>query len=112
VHLGCDNEAASFFARYGLADVARIADRERTIYSALGLQRATPAQLFSLRSWRQALWNGALFKHGAAWSGQNAWQMPGTFVIHRGEIVYQHRPEAIADEADFDVDQVCTLGRH
>ena len=100
VHLISDDEAARFFAPYGLADVPRFSDPDRRLYAAFDLQRGTFLQLMGPRVvWRgiQAILSG----HGLGFIRGDVRQLPGTFVVHRGQIVQAFRNQTAADRPEY-----------
>jgi hypothetical protein len=100
VHMIDDAEAERFFARYGLADVPRFSDPERALYRAFDLQRGSLWQLLGPPVW----WRGAKAFFGGHWVGQlqgDGFQMPGTFVLHKGQIVQAFRNRTSADRPDY-----------
>ena len=107
VHMGDDLLGKKFFESYGLADMPRVADPERTLYRAFKLRRGRLRQLFGIRIWRRAL-SAALRGH---WPGSlqgDSFQMPGLFLIRNGEIVRTFRYETAADRPDY-AEFVCGL---
>jgi hypothetical protein len=88
------------FGRFSLSDVDRVSDPERTLYRAFGLHQGTLRQLFGWRVW----WRGltALVKgHGTGPLKGDGLQMPGAFVVYRGEIVDSYRHRTAADRPDY-----------
>jgi peroxiredoxin len=90
-----------FLERYGVADLERVIDPEREVYTALHLKRGRLGQLFGLSSWTRGFEAGVLNKHGIGWLEGDGFQMPGTFVLHRGEIVKAFRHNNAADRVDY-----------
>jgi hypothetical protein len=111
VHLASEGDAAKFFADAGLADLARVSDPTNELYSALELRSGGPLALFGPRVWWRGFRAGAPRWLGGAGHGVgrpqgDPLQMPGTFLIHRGEIVRAHRHVDAADRPDY-----CELAR-
>jgi peroxiredoxin len=107
VHMGDDRLGKKFLESYGLADMPRVADPERTLYRAFKLRRGRLRQLFGIRVWRRAV-SAALRGH---WPGSlqgDSFQMPGLFLIRNGEIVRTLRYETAADRPDY-AEFVCGL---
>jgi hypothetical protein len=109
VHMGEDAEAAVFFAKYNLEQEWRIADPTRRLYRAFGLRKGTLSQVLGLQVFVRGLLSGALWKHGLGIPRGDAFQLPGSFLLHRGCIVRMHVPASAADEAAFEVNQMCEL---
>lgn len=114
VHMAPERAAAEkFFKKYKLLPVEHVSDPEKRFYSAFGLGRGTPAQLFGLMNWIRGFQAGVIEGHGFAYHTEDlgdGFQMPGVFVLHKGEIkhsyVHNHawdRPdyEAIVSYCDF-----------
>ena len=108
VHMGDDRLGKQFFESYGLADMPRVADPERTLYRAFKLRRGGLRQLFGIRVWRRAV-SAALRGHWPGAFQGDSFQMPGLFLIRNGEIVRTFRYETAADRPDY-AEFVCGLG--
>lgn len=108
VHMGDDASAEAFFAKYGMADVARISDPERTLYRAFELGRGSLWQLFGPRVWVRGFLAGVMAGHGVGRLKGDGFQMPGTFLVHRGRIVRAHRHKDAADRPDY-TEMACPL---
>lgn len=101
VHMASDAEAADFFASYGLAEVDRISDPRRWLYFQLGLGRASLWHLLDLRVWWRSFSAAILNRHGIGRLTDNALQMPGVFLVHRGTIVSAFVHRTPADRPDY-----------
>ena len=114
VHMARDQETAEkFFRKYKLFPIDHIPDPEKQFYQAFGLGRGTPVQLFGLMNWIRGFQAGIIEGHGAAYQNEDmrdGFQMPGVFVLHKGEIknsfIHRHawdRPdyEEIVSYCDF-----------
>lgn len=114
VHMAPEKELAEkFFRKYRLFPIDHISDPEKRFYRAFGLSRGTPAQLFGLMNWIRGVQAGIIEGHGGAIQNEemgDGFQMPGVFVLYRGEIkntfIHQHawdRPnyEAIVERCEF-----------
>lgn len=98
--MGSEEEAAAFFAKYGLGDVARVSDPEKRVYEAFGLERGSLGELFGLRVIGRAL--AALFRgHGVGKPVGDPRQMPGAFLVVEGEIVASYRHRDVAARPDY-----------
>lgn len=86
--------------RYGVADVAWIADPQRLMYRALEIGRGRFRQLFGPR----VVWSGlvaALRGHGIGRIQGDPFQMPGTAIIHRAVVLRQYVHQTAADIPDL-----------
>jgi len=100
VYLGTAEQGAERFAKYGLEDVSRIHDPKQTLYKAFDLKRASFAQVFGWKVWQrglEAFANG----HGAGMLAGDGLQMPGVFLLHRGQVLREFRHESAADRPDY-----------
>jgi peroxiredoxin len=109
VHMTSELSAAKFFGRYYLGDVSRISDPEKQLYNAFELQRGSLWQLFGPAIW----WRGAqafFGGHGAGAIEGDSFQMPGTFVVHRSQILKAFRHVSQADRPDYaNMAETCSL---
>ncbi len=99
-HMGTASEFTTFAQRYGLGEVAAVADPERRLYLGLGLKRGTFMQLFGPRVW----WRGAkafFSGHGAGKVRGDATQMPGAFLIHEGRVLRRFEHQDASDKPDY-----------
>jgi hypothetical protein len=100
VHMEAEAEAGPVIAGYGLGDVPRVSDGGRALYRALHLREARPAEILTravlvrgLEAWRAG--------HRMGWPRTNPRQMPGLFLLYRGEIADSFRHETVADRPDY-----------
>jgi peroxiredoxin len=101
VHMGPnDSLAEAFFKGYGMADVPRFSDPQQTMYRAFGLERGSLHQLFGPKVWMRGL-NATLRGHRVGKLEGDGFQMPGTFLIDRGQIVRSYRHRTAADRPDY-----------
>lgn len=101
VHMSADEAAARFFARYGLQDVQRISDPERTLHRAFGLPRGRLGDVLGPKVWWRGFQAGVLGRHGAGRLMGDAFQMPGVFLLFHGEILRSYRHQSAADRPDY-----------
>jgi peroxiredoxin len=100
VHMVSNDEAVRFFRGYGLDDVPRFSDPGRKLYQAFDLHRGNLWQLIG----PSVFWRGmkAFFSgHGAGRIRGDVAQLPGTFVLHRGQIVQAFRNKTAADRPEY-----------
>jgi len=96
VHLEQDADVAELAARYGLADVPRIADPEQRLYEAFNLRRMSPIEMLNPAVWLGGFRTAILKRHGFGRVKGDVLQMPGVFLVRDGEILagYRHRTPA------------------
>jgi hypothetical protein len=101
VHLGTDEQAAELFSKFGLGDVARFSDPKAELYAEYHLGRGGAREIFAPRVVGRAL--GALFRgHGVGKPVGDPRQMPGAFLLEKGEIKRAFRPEKVSDRPDYE----------
>lgn len=100
VHMGSNDEARAFFGRYGLDDVARVADPQRTLYRAFNLRRGTFLQLFGPRVVLRGL-AAALSGHAVGSPNADAFQLSGAFIVENGRITAGRPQRDAADRQDY-----------
>lgn len=100
VHMAEDAHAQAMFARYGLDDVSRVSDPARTLYRAFGLGEARPMEVLSphvlrrlAEAWRAGHHLGLPQRYGR--------QMPGMFLVFRGEVADGYRHRTVCDRPDY-----------
>ena len=101
VHMGSEEQAAEFFARYNMDDVPRISDPKCALYRGFGLSRGSLGALFGPKVWTRGLQAGLANKHGAGTQIGDGFQMPGVFLIFYGEVLRTFRHQSAADRPDY-----------
>ena len=100
VHMSHDPDARSLFTKYDLGSVSRIADRDQKLYRAFGLKRGNIIQLFGPKNWVRGL--SAIFTgYFQAKVDGDGYQMPGIFIIYRGEIIRSFIHKSASDRPDY-----------
>jgi hypothetical protein len=108
VHMASDRQAELVFRLYGLEDLPRFSDPDRSLYEAFGLRRVTVRELLSADLFKRGLEACIHDRHAMGIPRGDPMQMPGVFVVDRGYIrarfIHQHpwdRPDfkALVDEA-------------
>ncbi len=113
VHMAADQEIAEkFFRKYKLFPVDHIADPDKRFYRAFGLGRGTPNQLFGLMNWIRGFQAAVVEGHGAAASFDqvelgDGFQMPGVFVLYKGEIRKSFVHRYAHDRPDYE--EICQI---
>ncbi|MGC9326322.1 MAG: SelL-related redox protein [Candidatus Hinthialibacter sp.] len=101
IHMGRDDQAAGFFAKYGLDDVSRFSDPERILYRAFDLKRGSFRQLFGWKVLKRGFQAAVFEGRGVGKPVGNGFQMPGAFLLHQGEIIKEFRHQSAADRPDY-----------
>ncbi len=100
VHGGSPAEAEPWFAKYRLADAVQISDPGLDHYRAFALGRTGVEALVDPVVWAR----GAVCALSHGFGSQPAAlmrQLPGVFVLKRGEVVAEYRHRSPADRPDY-----------
>jgi hypothetical protein len=100
VHGASPDEAAPWFAKYGLADVMAISDPDLSHYQAFGLGKASAAALIAPAVWAR----GAVCALSHGFGVQPAAmlrQLPGVFLVQGDRILSEYRHRSNADRPDY-----------
>jgi hypothetical protein len=101
VHMSPGSDGAALFARYHLEDVERFSDPECRLYRAFELERGRLSQLLGPRIWWRGFLTAIVARHGFGKIRGDGFQMPGVFVIDRGQIVAAFRHKTAADRPEY-----------
>lgn len=101
VHMVDATTAAEYLARYGLGGLATVSDPRKELYRAMGLRRGTLWQLFGIKSFVRGFVAGILRGHLVGRLVGDGFQMPGVFLIDRGQVTRTYRHESAADRPDY-----------
>lgn len=111
VHMAPEGSTAEkFFKKYKLYPVDHISDPDKMFYRAFGLSRGTPQQIFGLMNWIRGFQASVLEGHGAAIQNEelgDGFQMPGVFLLHKGEIRNQFVHRNSYDRPDYE--EICQI---
>jgi len=110
-HMYPDDYAESYFAKYGLADVRRISDPDCKLYRQFGLTRGKHHQVAGPKVWWRGFQATILKRHGFGRMIGDVLQMPGAFIVHKGEIIRSFQYETSADRPDYERFASCELPR-
>lgn len=100
VHMGSEEQARPLFARHGMNELDRVSDPERELYRALGLKRGNPWQLFGPFVWFRLI-QAAIAGVKVGKQAGDAFQMPGSFLIHKGRVLRAFRHRSQASRPDY-----------
>lgn len=101
VHMSPEADAAAFFAKYELSDVARFSDPGRGLYRRFELRRGGWRQLFGLSVWMRGARAVFAEGHGVGALAGDGFQMPGAFLVLNGKIIHAYRHESAASRPDY-----------
>lgn len=101
VHMSGEEEAASFFQEYGMEDVARVSDPSGEIYGTFNLHRGNWRQLLGWKVLKRGVEAGLMQGHGLGLPAGDIRQMPGVFLIFRGELLKSFRHKSASDRPDY-----------
>lgn len=101
VHMSSQEKFSQFLKDYNLSDCPQISDPDRALYKAFNLKTGSPVELFGPKVLLRAFTDGALLKHGLGIPEGDPFQMPGTFLIHKGKIIKSFVHKSIADRPDY-----------
>ncbi len=100
VHGASADEAAPWFAKYGLNGVTTISDPTLAHYRAFGLGRTHASELINPNVWMRGA--ACAWSHGfGSQTVEMMRQLPGIFVVQRGEVVSEYRHQSPADRPDY-----------
>lgn len=102
VHMSSEQVADTYFADSSFINAEHISDPNCHMYHDFGLSKGSFSQLFGLNIWARGY---QLRKKGLKFSGKklgDSLQMPGIFVIHKGEIVDSYIHKSISDRPNYD----------
>ncbi len=100
VHMGMPDEGEELLARYQLQGVDAVSDPLRELYQAFNLKQGTFAQLFGPREFARGF-VATLKGHVAGLFQGDALQLPGAFVVSRGQVLRSFRHRSAGDRPDY-----------
>ena len=101
VHMGNEEQAQKFFAKFGLHDEHRVSDPEQKLYKTFSLQRGRLSQLFGLKFWKREMRDKIMLTHGIGKVVGDSFQLPGVFLIQHSEVLKAFRHDSVADQVDY-----------
>ena len=111
VHMSPNQVAERYFQRYHLSQAMHVSDPGCQYYRAFGLLKGNFRQLFGLQSWIRGFQAGVVEGHGVGTRQLgDGFQMPGVFVIHRGQIKESFIHKLASDRPDYlQLSRCCVL---
>lgn len=102
VHMMTDeDEAHSFFARYGLGDVTAISDPDQELYDLLGIERGKASQYMGPRVWLQGAVCTLFEGHLPGMPRGDVSQLGGVVLLEDGQVLRKHLCGTSADRPDY-----------
>jgi peroxiredoxin len=101
VYMNSDARTEAYFAKGGLAGVARICDPRRCLYRAFGLRRGSLRMLIGPKVWLRAIHAVMLRGLGLGRLRSDLFQMPGVFLLFYGEVIRSYRHQHASDRPDY-----------
>ncbi len=102
-------EGRSFLEKYNLKEAKIISDPERKLYQKFGLARGSVKQIFGKESLARSFEaNDA--GHKISKIQGDVFQMPGVFLIHKGEVIKAFRHTHVGELPDYEELSVCPIG--
>lgn len=101
VHMSAEGDAKAFLEAYGLADIETIQDPDCTLYHQFGLQKGSFRQLMGPRVLLRGLHLGIFKGNGIGPLQGDSFQMPGIFLLDKGQVVKGYRHSFASDSPDF-----------
>jgi hypothetical protein len=102
VHMMTDpDEARSFFSRYGLDDVASLADPGQELYELLGIERGKVSQYVGPRVWLQGAVCTLIQGHLPGKPQGDVSQLGGVVLLENGEVLKKQLCKTSADRPDY-----------
>jgi hypothetical protein len=94
-------EADPWFEEYGIGDLVRISDPDKTLYRQFGLEEGSLVQLAHPRVWLPWFKTAILNRRGVGSAGPNWRQLSGVFVVRSGQILAAIRHDNSAARPNY-----------
>ena len=101
VHMSDEETANEYFNEYHLAGSTHVCDPECRYYQAFGLAKGSFNQLFGLATWIRGFSAGVVAGHGIGPRLGDDTQMPGIFIVSKGEIKNSFVHKLASDRPDY-----------
>jgi peroxiredoxin len=102
VHMVDEESAHKELMKYELEDIPHISDPECILYKKIKLKTGTLNQLFGLKVWVRGVVAGMVKGHGIGKEMGDSTQMPGVFLLRKGEIIKRYIHQTAADRPDYE----------
>ena len=101
VHMSGEEEARAFFDDYGMLETDRVSDPEGKIYRTFQLRRGGVRELAGWKVIKRGFDAAVVRGHGLGLPAGDVRQMPGAFLIYRGEVLKSFRHKTAADRPNY-----------
>lgn len=101
VHMGSVDQGIQMMKSYGLEDCPVISDPQCKLFRAYQLPRGTWNQLFGLRVWIEGFKAAILKGYGFGTLVGDGFQMSGSFVVRKGQVVKTYPSKDAADSCSW-----------
>ncbi len=109
VHMVDEDVAHQELMKYDLEDIPHISDPECILYKKFKLRKGSLNQLFGLKVWFRGFTAGFVKGHGVGKEMGDGTQMPGVFLLRKGEIIKQYIHDSAADRPDYKELATCNI---
>lgn len=101
IHMSPADRAVEMAQKHGLENISWVSDPDRRLYQAFQLNRGNFQQMFGWKSWIRAAGTGLGKGIWPSWREGDGWQMPGAFLLYKGEILQSFRHTTASDRPDY-----------
>jgi hypothetical protein len=103
--MGSETKAEAFFSGYNAENFLRFSDPEKKLYQTFGLETGSFTQVLGAKSFIRGF---SAFQYGIGTPVGDVWQMPGVFIIYKGEILKSFIHEAVSDLPNYQ-EMICEI---
>ena len=101
VHMQEAAKAEEYFEKNALSPTLHIADQSCGLYERFGLLKGSFSQLFGLRTMARGFQVGMSLKQFGGAAFGDAFQMPGIFILSKGEVKAEFIHQTASDRPDY-----------
>lgn len=101
VHMDRDQTAHEFLYKYGVSDLPRVSDENKSLYRAFGLRRGELWNLIGPPVWWRGVRAIVLEGNGIGLVYSDPFQMPGIFAIYQGQVIRSFMHRRASDRPDY-----------
>jgi peroxiredoxin len=100
VHMSSDEEAMTFLKDYNLESLSQISDPNCLLYESFGVERASYAQTFHIKSW----WKAFILMCKGVFIGKlsgDGFRKAASAIVYKGEIVKFSKPKYVFEQPEL-----------